>query len=311
MKKQIASAVAALFMLGAGSAFAHDPSSTLTAGALGATSVASQVGGTSAASLIGGSSQSGAQSLQSSTLNITASTNVPGGNINGSQTATIGAVGTTSSQGFAYNLSTGAGTGTASMTGTASQEAVGAATTQQVGSLGSPGVSIGPWTIIPGSPASLPYVSSGSASGSESSGSNEAINAGTNQGAAIASVSGGNFGADVGFSTNSGSVSVPAAGNTVTTQDGPGIQLTAGSIGGTYSQTSLSNGVYTDGNAIDFGGNSNQIATTVSGPHGSTIANPNLVSSASGAFGAQSSIDGEISTGNATGLNVQSPLSNQ
>jgi len=294
MKKTIL-AVAALAVV-SGSAFAHNvstPTATLSAGAAGLAGVSSSVSGAVSAGLAGGSSQTGAESLQTATVAVTSGTSVAGGNINGAQAATIGAVGTTSSQGFAYNLSTGDGAGSAAMTGQAYQGAAGSGATSAVNVGG---------TVIP----------SGSESGSESSIANENISATTNQGAAIASVSGGNFGADVGFTTNSTSVSVPTSGNTVTTQDGQGVQLTAGSIGGAYAQTSLTNGVYADGSSIDFGGNSNQIPTTVTVSGGwpfggsTTVANPALVNSASGAFGAQSSIDGTVSNG--TPVNVSSPL---
>lgn len=309
MKNAIAIAISAMFAATAfaGTACATPPSaSSLTAGAAGVAGVTSSVSGASSAGLLGGSSQSGAQSLQSAQVAVTSSTNIPGGNVNGAQTATIGATGSTASQGYAYNLSTGAATGNAAMTGTASQAAVGAGSTQQVGNAGTPGnpgLCFGNICIIPpksGTPATNPYLSAGSASGSESSGAQQAITAGQNQGAAIASVSGGNFGADVGFTTNSQSISVPASGNTVTTQDGNGIQLTAGSLGGTYSQTVLNDGVYQDGTSIDFGGNSNQISTT-----GSHLA---ITNSASGSFSAGASIDGAVSSGNVTGLNVEAPL---
>ena len=214
------------------------------------------------------------------------------------------------------------------MSGTAQQAAVGAGSTPQVGTPGSAAVAATGWPnpgaglqqgcligCSAGSPAVAatdPYVAAGSASGSEESSSQQHIAAGQNQGAAIASVSGGNFGADVGAATSPTDVSVPANGNTVTTASGEGLTVTAGSIGGTYSSTSFTNGVYQNGNAIDFGGNSNQIATTisVSGPHGSstTEANPALVDTVSGTFSAQSAINGDISSGNVTGINVTAPL---
>lgn len=284
-------------------AFAHESVSapTLSAGAAGAAGVIAQVNGSSSAGLNGGSSQSGAQSLQTATIAVTSGTNIPGGNINGAQSAVIGAAGTTASQGFAYNLSTGAATGAATMYGNASQQAVGAATTQQVGSAGSPASPATGWPFPQGSgpcvigcnsatPATAPsasYIPSGTASGNEASSTNQYIQAGANQGEAVAGVSGGNFGANVGFTTNNQDVSVPATGNTVTTQSGQGLQLTAGAIGGTYSQTATTNGVYQDGSNIVFGGASNYVPATSSVN----------VNNAVGSFGAQSSINGVTSTG--------------
>jgi hypothetical protein len=307
MKNAIVLAVSALF---AATAFAVPPcatTSSLTAGTVGIAGVSSSIGGTASAGLNGGSSQSGAESLQTATVGVLANTNIPGGNINGAQSATIGAIGSTASQGYAYNLSTGAAAGSASMTGTAYQAAAGAGSTQTVGSAGTPGnpgicfSSFG--CIVPptqGTAASSPYIPSGSTSGSESSVAQQAITAGTNQGAAIASVSGGNFGSDVGFTTNNESISVPQSGNTVTTESGPGIQLTAGSVGGTYAQTITTDGVYANGSAVDFGGNSNQIS--LAGSH------PAVTNSATGSFSAAASIDGSVSQGNVTGVNVQNPI---
>lgn len=275
-----------------------------TAGTSGLAGVSAAVGGAAAAGLSGGSSQSGAQSLQTATIAVTSSAQVPGGNNSGAQQANIGAVGTTASQGFAYNLSTGAATGSADMTGTAYQAAAGSATTGQVGNpaqnaTGWPNAGAG-WQqgcIIdchPATPATNPYIAGGTATGSESSVSQQAIYAGANQGGAIASVSGGNFGADVGFTTNSQAIAVPGAGNTVTTQNGNGLQLTAGAIGGTYAQTVSTNGVYQDGSSINFGGASNFVPTT------------SALNSASGAFAGNAAINGSLSNG--TPVNVQSPL---
>jgi hypothetical protein len=285
MKNVIAIAISALFATAAFASPITVPATVSTGGVAGLAGVSAAVGGTSSASLAGGSSQSGAQSLQAATIAVTSSYNIPGGAVGQAATATIGAVGTTSSQNYAYNLSSGAASGGAATVGQAFQGAAGSAQTHS-------------------SNTSNAEIPTGYASGAEGSSTGATIIAGTNQGAAISSVSGGNFGAEVGFTTNNTSVSVPTDSSTVSTQNGDGVQLTAGAIGGTYASTSSADGVYADGNAIDFGGNSNQIPTTItvttpgSWNHpGSTttVANPALSSTASGSFSASANI-GALST---------------
>jgi hypothetical protein len=267
----IAVAISAAF---AGQAFAA-PAALVT----GTTSVNSSVNGQSYAPTLGGSSNSGAESLQSSTLNVYANTNIPGGNANGAQTATIGAVGSTASTGFAYNLSTGNAIGYADMSGNATQQAAGSATTSQVG--------IG--LVILGNVIDLgngPFIPAGSAGGNETSTTTQVVVAGTNQGAAVGSVSGGNFGADVGFTTNNAPVQEPAGGNTTVVDSGNGVQLTAGSIGGSYAQTLTTDGVYANGTAVDFGGLSNMI----------NVGAPTLVNTATGEFNAGAQIGAATNT---------------
>lgn len=308
MKKQIAIAISALFMSGV--ALATPPSAaTLTAGALGAANVTAAVNGSSSAGLAGGNSQSGAQSLQSATVGVYSNTQVPGGNINGAQNAASGANGYTNSQGYAYNLSTGAASGAAAMTGSAYQAAVGKESTTAV--------------VYPTSNGSV-TVPSGSGAGAENSGTSQFINAGTNQGASVGAASAGNFGSQVGFTTNSTNVNLPDG---TTPSANSTVNLVAGATGGTSSVTSTTNGVYQNGNQIVFGGNSNKVTDTTSsstqigiigytpffhlpiyGPVTVTTTTPNVGNTASGSFTANAAIGGTVATGNTQGLNVSTPL---
>jgi hypothetical protein len=209
----------------------------------------------------------------------------------GAQSAAAGAIGSTTSQGYAYNLSTGAGTGTATSAGSAAQGASGNVSTAQ---LGNAGVSILGWTILPGTNT---VISAGTGAGSESSGTQDSITASTNSGAAVGATSGGNFGTQVGYTTTS--TAVPLSDGTSPNSQQT-VNLTAGTNGGTYSTTSLENGVYLNGNSIDFGGNSNQLSLVGD--------NAPVQNSASGAYSANASINGAVATGNQAPVTVTIPV---
>jgi hypothetical protein len=210
----------------------------------------------------------------------------------GAQSAAAGAIGSTTSQGYAYNLSTGAATGSASSAGSAAQGASGNVGTAQLGNVG---VNWGSWTLQPGTNT---VISAGTGAGSESSGTQDSITAGTNAGAAVGATSGGNFGTQVGYTTTS--TAVPLSDGTAPNSQQT-INLTAGTNGGTYSTTSTVNGVYLNGNNIDFGGNSNTLSLVGD--------NAPVQNSASGAYTANASIDGAVATGNQAPVSVTIPVS--
>lgn len=302
-------AIAALFI--ASAAQATPPASVLSAGALGQTGVAAVVGGTSSAGVAGGNSQSGALSQQSATVGVYSNTQVPGGNANGAQNAASGANGYTNSQGYAYNLSQGAASGAAQMSGTAWQAGAGTEATSNAS--------------YPTSNGNV-NIPQGAGAGNEHSATSQAINAGMNQGASVGAASAGNFGSQIGFTTNSTQVNMPDG---TTPNANSTVNVVAGATGGTSSVTSTTNGVYQNGNQIVFGGNSNHVTDTTSSHDVTTISyapwdilhlfpqsstttvtttTPNIGNTAGGAFSGVAAIGGTVATGNTQGLNVSNPL---
>jgi hypothetical protein len=139
---------------------------------------------------------------------------------NSVNTATSAGSGYTTSTGYAYNLSTGNASGSASSAGHAVQDSVGGESNNYAG--------VG--------------------SGYEVSGSTDSIQAGTNQGAAFVSNTSGDFSSQVatGFSGSG----TPTRSTTAT----------ANTTGNGYANTVNFNGVYLDGNNVEFGGDSNPVS---------------------------------------------------
>jgi len=276
MKKSLIAVAVALI---SAHAFASGP----TAGTVGAVGVTSGVAGQAFSGVNGGQSQSGALSLQSATVSVYANTTKNANCAPAAQSSTTSAIGSTQAQGYAFNLSSGNATGSAVMSGAAGQGAIGGGDTPQVGYPGFTG-----WPGNNTQPSNS-YISTGTEGGAEGSGSIEKIVAGTNQGAVVAANTGGNFGADVGYNTTPNSVPTPS-GQSITTPNGNTISVTAGSIGGTYANTSTA-GVYADNNGnVEFGG-----------APGSNVL---LQNSGAGLFDAGASIDGIVSDGNTGGITV-------